>query len=63
VTGSLFAAVGISLTPWAPQKVVLLGVVITLVAARWAALNGGLCVWHLFINGALYVTYLTAVLI
>lgn len=46
-------------------KEVLLGVVITLVAAfwlRWAALNGGLRVWHLFVNGALYVTYLTAVL-
>ena len=44
---------------------VLLGVGITLVAAfwlRWAALHGGLRVWHLFVNGALYVTYLTAVL-
>jgi cation:H+ antiporter len=35
VTCSLFAAIGISLTPWAPQKEVLLGVVITLVAAFW----------------------------
>jgi cation:H+ antiporter len=64
--GTLLPAIGISLTPWAPQKEVLLGVAITLVAAfwlRWAALNGGLRVWHLFVNGALYVTYLTAVLV
>lgn len=63
--GTLLPAIGISLTPWAPQKEVLLGVVITLVAAfwlRWAALNRGLRVWHLFVNGALYVTYLVAVL-
>jgi len=63
--GTLLPAIGISLTPWMPQKEVLLGVVVTLVAAfwlRWAALNGGLRVWHLFVNGALYVTYLTAVL-
>ena len=64
--GTLLPAIGISLTPWVPQKEVLLGVVITLVAAfwlRWAALRGGLRVWHLFVNGALYVTYLTAVLV
>jgi cation:H+ antiporter len=63
--GTLLPAIGISLTPWAPQKEVLLGVVITLGAAswlRWKALGGGLRVWHLFVNGALYVTYLTAVL-
>jgi len=64
--GTLLPAIGISLTPWAPQKEVLLGVLVTLVAAfwlRWAVLNGGLRVWHLFLNGALYVTYLTAVLV
>ncbi len=64
--GTLLPAIGVSLTPWAPQKEVLLGVVVTLVAAfwlRWAALNGGLRVWHLFVNFALYVGYLTAVLV
>jgi cation:H+ antiporter len=64
--GTLLPAIGISLTPWAPQKEVLLGVGVTLVAAfwlRWAALNGGLRVWHLIVNGALYVAYLTAVLV
>ncbi|WP_324780609.1 sodium:calcium antiporter [Thiobacillus sedimenti] len=63
--GTLLPAIGISLTPWAPQKEVLLGVLITLAAAfwlRWAALSGGLRVWHLLVNGALYATYLTAVL-
>jgi cation:H+ antiporter len=64
--GTLLPAIGISLTPWAPQKEVLLGVLVTLVAAfwlRWMAVNGGLRVWHLFLNGALYVTYLAAVLL
>lgn len=64
--GTLLPAIGISLTPWMPQKEVLLGVVITLVAAfwlRWAALHGGLRVWHLFLNGALYIGYLVAVLV
>ncbi len=64
--GTLLPAIGISLTPWAPQKEVLLGVLVTLVAAfwvRWMAASGGLRVWHLFVNGALYVTYLAAVLL
>ncbi|MFP5417898.1 MAG: sodium:calcium antiporter [Gammaproteobacteria bacterium] len=65
--GTLLPAIGISLTPWtADQMEVWLGVAITLVAAfwlRWAALNGGLRVWHLLVNGALYVTYLTVVLV
>ena len=54
--GTLLPAIGISLTPWAPQKEVLLGVLVTLVAAfwlRWAALSGKLRVWHLFVNGVL----------
>ena len=64
--GTLLPAIGISLTPWTPQKEILLGVGVTLVAAfwlRWAVLNGGLRVWHLFVNGALYVAYLAAVLL
>ena len=64
--GTLLPAIGISLTPWTPQKEVLLGVAITLIAAfwlRWAAVTGGIRVWHLFVNGALYVTYLVAVLV
>ena len=63
--GSLLPAIGISLTPWAPQKEVLFGVIITLIAAfwlRWQALNGGLRVWHLWVNGALYAIYLAIAL-
>ncbi len=63
--GTLLPAIGISLTPWAPQKEVLSGVVITLVAAfwvRWIALHGGLRVWHLWVNGALYGAYLAIAL-
>ncbi len=63
--GTLLPAVGISLTPWMPVKEVLTGVVITLLAAiwlRWKLLHGGLRVWHLWLNGALYVTYLVIAL-
>ncbi len=63
--GTLLPAIGISLTPWAPQKEVLSGVIITLIAAfwiRWAMLHGGLRVWHLWVNGALYATYLAVAL-
>ena len=63
--GTLLPAIGISLTPWAPQKEVLFGVIITLIAAfwiRWALLNGGLRVWHLWVNGAFYAIYLAIAL-
>ena len=63
--GTLLPAIGISLTPWTPQKEVLAGVVITLIAAtwlRWMVARGQLRVWHLWINGALYATYLTIAL-
>ena len=63
--GTLLPAIGISLTPWLPVKEVLWGVVVTLLAAvwlRWKLLHGGLRVWHLWVNGALYVTYLAIAL-
>jgi cation:H+ antiporter len=63
--GTMLPAIGILLTPWAPQKEVLAGVIITLIAAAWLRfmlLRGQLRVWHLAINGALYVTYLTIAL-
>lgn len=59
--GTLLPAIGIMLTPWEPRREVLAGVVITLVAAAWMRLMAGrghLKVWHVWINGALYVTYL-----
>lgn len=63
--GTLLPAIGIMLTPWEPRQEVLAGVMITLIAAiwlRWMASRGQLRVWHLWINGALYVTYLAVVL-
>ncbi|MDP2830271.1 MAG: sodium:calcium antiporter [Sulfuricellaceae bacterium] len=64
--GTLLPAIGIMLTPWAPQREVLAGIIITLVAAAWLRImsaRGQLRVWHLFFNGALYVTYLGIVLV
>ena len=63
--GTLLPAIGVLLTPWAPQKEVLAGVVITLIAAAWLRfmmMRGQLRVWHLAINGGLYVTYLAIAL-
>ena len=59
--GTLLPAIGIMLTPWVPRKEVLAGIVITLIAALWLRYlmaKGGIRVWHLMVNGALYVTYL-----
>jgi cation:H+ antiporter len=54
------------LTPWEPRKEVAFGIVITLIAATWIRYlmaKGGIKVWHLLVNGALYVTYLAIVLL
>ncbi len=64
--GTLLPAIGIMLTPWEPRHEVLLGIVMTLIAAIWLRYlvgKGGLRVWHLLVNGALYVTYLLLVLL
>jgi cation:H+ antiporter len=63
--GTLLPAIGIMLTPWEPRKEVLWGIIITLIAAIWLrviAQKGDLRVWHLLVNGAMYVTYLAIVL-
>ncbi|MEW5786433.1 MAG: sodium:calcium antiporter [Pseudomonadota bacterium] len=63
--GTLLPAIGILLTPWAPQKEVLAGVIITLAAAAWLRFmlaRGQLRVWHLAVNGGLYATYLSIAL-
>lgn len=63
--GTLLPAIGIMLTPWEPRKEVLFGLVITMIAAVWMrfmAGKQGLRVWHLGVNGLLYVTYLAIVL-
>lgn len=63
--GTLLPAIGILLTPWVPQKEVLAGVVITLVAAGWLRFQigrGQLRIWMLGVNGALYALYLAIAL-
>jgi len=63
--GTLLPAIGIMLTPWEPRREVLAGVLITLIGAawiRWMAGRGHLKVWHVWINGALYVAYLAIAL-
>lgn len=63
--GTLLPAIGIMLTPWEPRKEVVFGILITLIAAVWIRYliaKGGIKVWHLLINGALYTTYLVIVL-
>ena len=64
--GTLLPAIGIMLTPWEPRKEVLWGIIITLIAAVWLRYlmaKGGIRVWHLLVNGAMYLTYLAIVLI
>lgn len=63
--GTLLPAIGIMLTPWAPQREVVAGILITLLATLWLRVmlaRGQLRVWHLGVNGVLYVTYLVIVL-
>lgn len=64
--GTLLPAIGIMLTPWEPRPEVLSGVIITLVGAIWLrfmASKGQLKVWHVWVNGVLYLSYLAYVLI
>lgn len=63
--GTLLPAIGISLTPWVPRHEVLAGVVIAILGAlwlRWMIVRGQLRVWHVLVNGSLYVIYLTIAL-
>lgn len=62
--GTLLPAIGILLTPWAPARAMLTGVIITWIAAAWLTLlahRGMLRVWHLFVNGALYLLYIVLI--
>lgn len=63
--GTLLPAIGILLTPWVAQREVFAGIVITLLGALWLRVmltRGQLRVWHLSVNGLLYVSYLIIVL-
>jgi len=62
--GTLLPAIGIMLTPWAPRQEVVLGIAMTMLAAIWLrylVAKGGIRVWHLLVNGAMYITYLVLV--
>ena len=64
--GTLLPAIGIMLTPWVPQREVIAGIAITLLATLWLRVmlsRGQLQVWHLVVNGVLYVTYLAIALL
>jgi cation:H+ antiporter len=59
--GTLLPAIGIMLTPWVPQKEVFAGVVVTLLGVlwlRWMISRGQLRVWHVWVNGLMYLAYL-----
>ena len=63
--GTLLPALGIVMTPWQPNLPILASVVATLLAAIWLRAmlaQGKLRVWHMFVNGALYVGYIVLVL-
>jgi cation:H+ antiporter len=63
--GALLPAIGVMLTPWEPRHEVFVGVAVTLVGALWlryAISGGGLRVWHVMVNGILYLGYLALVL-
>ena len=63
--GTLLPAIGIMLTPWQARSEVVLGIAMTLIAATWlryVIAKGGIKVWHLLVNGAMYITYLVLVL-
>ena len=65
--GTLLPAIGIMLTSWQAKPEVVWGIAITLLAAVWlrfvVAQSGGIRVWHLLVNGVMYLTYLAIVLI
>lgn len=62
--GTLLPAIGILLTPWEPRREVFTGIVLTYMAALWLRLLRGrrISVWHLFVNGGVYVLYLVLML-
>jgi cation:H+ antiporter len=60
--GSILPAIGLMMTPWRANPEVLVGVLVTYGAALWlywlARRSGGLRIWHLCVNGLLYVVYI-----
>ncbi len=64
--GTLLPAIGIMTTPWDARREVLGGIVVTLLAATWLRVMvrpGGIPLWALLVNGALYVFYIGLMLL
>lgn len=65
--GTLLPAIGIMLTPWEPRPEVAFGILVTFLGALWlrALLYREIPfkVWHLGVNGLLYLAYLGHVLL
>ncbi len=58
--GTLLPAIGVMCTPWIARKEMVAGILITIIAALWMrylTMTGGIRVWHLVVNGLLYVSY------
>lgn len=63
--GTLLPAIGITLTPWSPRPEVMAGIIIALLGALWLRFLiscGQLRVWHVLVNGGLYVLFIAIVL-
>ncbi len=63
--GSLLPAVGIMLTAWVPQKEILVGMAMTLVAASyltWLVRHGTVKPIHLVVNGLCYLVFVLSIL-
>ncbi len=63
--GSLLPAVGIMLTAWVPQKEILVGMAMTLVAASyltWLVQHGTVKPVHLVVNGLCYLVFVLSIL-
>jgi cation:H+ antiporter len=63
--GSILPAIGLLMTPWQPRPEMVMGLLITLIAALWLRMLVALTslrIWHLIVNGALYATYLALML-
>lgn len=62
--GTLLPAIGIFLTPWEPSKAVFTGIIITLIAGIWLRINStqkGIKISVFFVNGLLYLLYISMV--
>lgn len=59
--GTLLPALGVMLAAWSPNREILMGMGITLLAALWLRINAsrhGILIPALFVNGLLYAIYL-----